>query len=104
MGSKILALKQAFIGHAFHSLNSNYARGVSLLVSKSLTCTPKTIVINPYGRFVVVVLLINDTPYTFVTVYIPPPFTLAVWEAVLRLLLLLLYLQYALKARYVLPN
>lgn len=81
-GSKILALKQAFIGHAFHSLYLNYARGVSVLVSKSLTCTPKTIVTDPYGRFVLVVL-INDMPYTFVTVYIPSPFTLAGWEAVL---------------------
>lgn len=78
-----MALKWAFIGHAFHSLHSNYARGVSVLMSKCLSCTPKTIVTDLFGRFIVLVLLINNLLNSFVVVYVPPPFSLAAWELVL---------------------
>lgn len=82
--SQILALKRAFIGHAFHSMNSNYARGVSVLVAKSPSCTPKTIVTDPFESFVVLFLIIDRqrTQY-FCCSLCSTTFTIAVWEVLM---------------------
>lgn len=60
------------MGRTFHSSYSNYARRVSVLVSKSLLYTTRTVKIDPFGRFVILVLVIDNRPYTFLAVYIPP--------------------------------
>lgn len=83
MGSKTLALHRAFISKAFHSTYSRYARGVSVLISKSLLCITKTVKLDSLCRFVALVLVINNQPYTFAALYIPPPFTVGVWETVM---------------------
>lgn len=80
IGSKTLALHRAFVGRAFYSTYSNYARGVSVLVSKSLLCTTKKVKTDPLCRFVILDLIIDNRPHTFVAVYMPPPFTVGVWE------------------------
>lgn len=78
-----MALHRAFVGSAFHAMYSNYPRGVSVLMAKSLLCTTKAVKLDPFGRFVLLVLLINNQAYTFVAVYIPPQFTVALWEALM---------------------
>lgn len=60
-------MKQAFINRAFHSL----------------FCAPKNLATDPFGRFVVLVLLIDKLPYTFVAIYVPPPFTITMWEGLM---------------------
>lgn len=41
------------------------------------------IVTDPFGRYVIVILTIDNTPHTFVAIYIPPPFTIALWDAIM---------------------
>lgn len=81
VGSKTLALHRAGFSRAFHSTYSSYARGVSVLIAKSLLYTIKTVKLDPTGRYVALVLIIDNQVYTFVAIYIPPPFTIKVWEA-----------------------
>lgn len=58
-----------------------------MLVYKSLLCTVKMIKTDPFGRFVILVLIIDNRPYTFVAVYIPPPFTVGLWELIMNAVL-----------------
>lgn len=74
LGSKLMALKRQWVQNAFHASYSTYARGVSVLVSKSLTCEIEAVHTDPQGKFVVVVAQIWHKRYIFVGVYIPPPF------------------------------
>ena len=86
-GSKTMALHRAFIDKAFHSVYSNYARGVSVLVYRSLLYTAKLVKTDPFGRYVILILIINNRPHTFVAIYIPPPFTVKVWETIMSAVL-----------------
>lgn len=83
VGSKTMALQRAFVKHPFHSTCSYYARGVSVSVTKSLLCTLEEVVTDRFGRFIIVILIIDNTPYTFVAIYVPPPFTIALWDTVM---------------------
>lgn len=83
VGSKGMALKRAFVAHTLHSTYSNYARGVTILIAKSLFCSITTNVTDPFGRYVMAILGINNCLYTFVAFYVPPPFTITFWDTVM---------------------
>lgn len=83
VGSKMMALQRTFVKYAFHSTYSNYARGVSVLVTKSLICTLDDVGTDHFVRFIIVILVIDKTPYTFVAIYVPPPFTVELWDTVM---------------------
>lgn len=53
------------------------------MVTKSLICTLEEVVTDPFGRFIIVILIIDITPYTFVAIYVPPLFTVALWDKVM---------------------
>lgn len=73
-GQKILALKRPWIGATYHSVYSNYARGVSVLVSKTLPFQLVDLHVDQSGRYVIVHAIIRGKHYVLGGVYIPPPF------------------------------
>lgn len=50
LGRKILGLKNPWIQEPFHATYSNFARGVSVLISKSLACVVDTVHTDPSGK------------------------------------------------------
>lgn len=82
-----MARKRAFVAHTFHSIYSNYSRGVTILIAKSLSCTIKSIATDPYGGYVIAVIQIDNAVNTFMALYVPPPFTIAFWKVVMAQLL-----------------
>lgn len=48
-GSRILALRRPWIHKAFHATFSTFARGVSILISKSVPCTVHRVISDPGG-------------------------------------------------------
>lgn len=77
-----MALKRAFVAITLHSTYSNYAQGVTIMLAKLLRYTI-TAVIDPYGRYVIVVLHLNYFPYTLVALYVPLLFTVMFWDTVM---------------------
>lgn len=75
LGNAILALKCPWIQRAIHATYSSYARGVTILLYKSLPCNIEVVVTDPDGRYAMVVFEIQACRIVFVNVYIPPPFT-----------------------------
>lgn len=54
--SKILALKSAWVKQGFHATSSSYARGATILLSKSLPCSMEQVFFDPGGRYVILIL------------------------------------------------
>lgn len=77
VGSKVLSLKKPWVGHYYHATYSGYARGVSILVHKSLTYELLDVKIDPEGRFVLLHVVIDTHEMLIVGVYIPPPATVS---------------------------
>lgn len=73
-GSRVLALRRAWIQRAMHATYSTYARGVSILISKAVPCTIHHVISDPGGRFLIVIADISTCKMVLVNVYIPPPF------------------------------
>lgn len=80
---KLLALKQPWIGLAYHSVYSNYARGVSVLVSKTLPFQLVDFHVDQSGKFVIVHAIIRGRHYVLAGIYIPPPFHRNVLDAIM---------------------
>lgn len=76
VGSKTLSLKKTWVGHYYHSTYSNFARGVNILVLKTLPFKLPDLVLDPDGRFVLVHALIHNLPWVLVGLYLPPPASL----------------------------
>lgn len=74
MGSKILALKRAWVRQGFHATYFSYARGVTILLSKSLPCLVEQVFLDPGGRYVILILEMYAQRWAMVNVYIPPSF------------------------------
>lgn len=72
-GSRILALWRSWVGAAYHSTYSCYARGVSVLVKKSLPFQLLEMRTDPGGRYVVLHVCIHDKRLVLIGVYLPPP-------------------------------
>lgn len=75
LGNKILAMKRPWIHKAIHATYSSYARGVSILLHKSLPCSIETVITDPGGRYLVVIIEVYSRRLALVNVYISPPFT-----------------------------
>lgn len=73
-GSKILSLRKHWIQRTIHSTYSTYARGVSILISKTIACTIHQVISDPGGRYVVVSLEVCNQKFLLVNIYLPPPF------------------------------
>lgn len=74
VGSKLMALKRPWVQRASHASYSTYARGVSILVHKSLPCVIDAVHTDLLGKFVILVLTLWQQRYVFVGIYVPPPF------------------------------
>ena len=48
-GSRVLALRRAWVQKSFHATYSTFARGVSILISKALPCTIHQVFSDPGG-------------------------------------------------------
>lgn len=73
-GNRVMALHKPWIQRALHSTYSTFARGVSILISRSVPCTIQRVISDPGGRYVAVVLDVYHCQILLVNVYIPPPF------------------------------
>lgn len=74
LGNKILALRRPWVRQAFHATYSSYARGVAILLNKSLAYKVMHLHTDQEGRFIILLLEIRAVVYAFVNIYIPPPF------------------------------
>lgn len=73
MGSRVLSLKRAWVSAQYHAPYSNYARGVSVLVHRSLSFQLIDMKLDPGGRYILLHALISQVPYVIVGVYFAPP-------------------------------
>lgn len=82
-GQKILALKRPWIGSAYHSVYSSYARGVSVLVGKALPFQLLNLHIDQSGRYIILHASLGGREYVFAGIYIPPPFQKVVLDDIM---------------------
>lgn len=73
-GSRILSLRKPWIQRAFHSTYSTFARGLSILISKTIPCTIHQVISDTGGRYVAVVSDLCQKTIVLVNIYVPPPF------------------------------
>lgn len=73
LDNRILGLKRAWVGAHYHSTFSNYARGVSILIRKSLPLQIMNIRTDWGGRFVIVHAVMHSKQMVLVSLYIPLP-------------------------------
>lgn len=73
VGSRTLGLQRAWVGAQYHSTYSNYTRGVSVLVHRSLPFQLLDVRTDPGGRYVIVHALIYAKQMILVGLYLPPP-------------------------------
>lgn len=69
-----MALKRPWVGWAFHSTHTSHARGVSILVAKSIHFELCEILTDPQGRYVFLYVKRYGQPFLLLAFYIPPPF------------------------------
>lgn len=62
--------QKLLVGHHYHSTYSNFARGVSILVLKTLPFKLLDLILDPDGRFVLVHALIHNLPWVLVGLYL----------------------------------
>lgn len=77
-GSKVRALKRPWLSKLYHATHTNYSRGVSILLAKSLPAELISVKTDPEGRYIVLILRISTIIFTLVNVYVPPPFSVEV--------------------------
>lgn len=67
-------LHRPWVQHALHANYSPLARGVSILVSKSVLCTIHQVISDPGDQYLAVVMDIFYHNMVIVNFYVPPPF------------------------------
>lgn len=82
MGSRILSLKKTWVGYHYHSTHSSFARGVSVLVLKTLPFWLLDLALDPDGRFVMIHATIYSLTWTIVGLYLPPPASLSLLKQI----------------------
>ena len=73
-----MALRRPWVGWAYHSTHTSHARGVSVLIAKSVhfeLCELRT---DPEGRYVFLHAKLYGEPFLIMAFYIPPPFSTTV--------------------------
>lgn len=73
MGRKILSLKKPWVGHHYHSTYSIFARGLSILVRKSLPFWLLGLVLDLDGRYIIMHAMVESLEVVLAGIYIPPP-------------------------------
>lgn len=86
VGSKTMSLKKTWVGHYYHATYSSYARGVSILIHKSLTFEFLDVNLDPGGRYVLLHAIIDTLEMLIVGIYIPPPATTALLKTLIPIL------------------
>lgn len=71
-GSKLLSLRRPWVGHQYHSTYTNYSRGVSILIHKSLPFKLLALELDPEGRFVILHAMVDRLELVVVGLYLPP--------------------------------
>lgn len=73
IGRRVLGLQRAWVGVHHHSTYSNYARGVSILIRRSLPLQILDVKTDPGGRYVISNASLYDRGMVLVGLYLPPP-------------------------------
>lgn len=66
-----IRLKKNWVGQSFHSSFTTKARGVSILIHKSILFTPSKVICDPQGRFLIVPGSLFNIPIILVNAYAP---------------------------------
>lgn len=72
IGEKTMSLRRPWVGHAYRSTFSNLARGVSVLIRKSLSFRLLALEVDPVGRYVIIYANIMSLEVIIVGLYVPP--------------------------------
>lgn len=67
-----MSLRRPWVGHTYHSTYSNLAKGVSVLVHKSLPFRLLALDVDPGGRYVIIHAIIMNLELVVVGLYVPP--------------------------------
>lgn len=78
----MLGLKKPWVGHHYHATYTNYARGVSILIHKSLNFEPLDMLIDPEGRYIIIHANIEALAMVIVGVYLPPPANISLLQKI----------------------
>lgn len=70
-----LALHRPWIGWTFHSTHTSHARGVSILVAKSLQFEICDIITDLQGKYIFMHVKIYGEPFLLLAFYVPSPFS-----------------------------
>lgn len=73
VGDRVLSLRKPWVGHYYHATHSTHARGVSILICKSLLFTLRDLHLDPKGKYVVLPVSVDGMPLILVGLYNPPP-------------------------------
>lgn len=71
-GSRIPALHMSWVTQAFHATYSSYSR-VAILINKALSCRVERVIMDPGGRYIILLLELHLILWAFVNVYLPLP-------------------------------
>lgn len=67
-----MALRRPWVGWAFHSTYTSHARGVSVLVAKSVQFELIEVSTDPQGRYVFLSVKLYGEPFLILAFYVPP--------------------------------
>lgn len=86
VGGRVMGLKRLWVGHHYHATHTSYARGVSILVHRSLNFEPLDVLIDPEGRYVLLHAVIDTVAVVVVGVYLPPPANISLLQKIITLI------------------
>lgn len=69
-------MRRSWIQHAIHATYSAYARGVAILISKTIPCNVHQVIKDPGGWYAIAD--IHEHKMVLANVYVPPPFQIQV--------------------------
>lgn len=72
VGGRILSLKKPWVGYNYHSMHTDFSRGVSRLVHKSLPFKLLDIVLDSDRRYVIIHAVVHSLEMVLVGLYLPP--------------------------------
>lgn len=67
-----MALRRPWVGWAYHSTLTTHARGVSLLIAKSVHFQMCEVLTDPQGQYVLMHAKLYGEPFLLMAFYIPP--------------------------------
>lgn len=85
VGGRVLGLRKPWVGHYYHSTYTSRARGVGVLIRKSLPFVLLDLKLDPEGRYVVIHATVDGLPMVLVGLYIPSPATVGLLTKITQL-------------------